>query len=497
VRRLISKSTCRGRASAQCRSERPRTWTHRARAGKKRSASLAGSPDCVQYKTGFIPLHERHDLCCNDMNRILYGTATDRCDCRHQGNEPKRAHVLLDSVKSNASLVSACLFTPRTGQRTGPRARQLHTQRVIGDSCIQCGSFASGLGSSDRAETGATGIATGQKGRRSLCNADHRGSLWLVDNPSRRQKRMQAPPSRPPSRPSSASVASSSRSTLARAGTQGRQSHASPALASHTLRPSMPTPAGHPTAPEPTPMHGSYRYPSQQHQQRPNTYHHSYTSAGPGVRVKVEDGPAPAAPHRFPSYTPGQPSRAMDPASQQQQWAYDDDALVPLSPRSRPSGLLPLQQIYPQQNQMSMQVAMHGAVQMQMTQMSFFQVPPGYYPGPLNAQQFGPGTTYGQYPPDGRFYNPSPQPAYPMYSAPNMRSAPPLATSKNSNKENDDDGYPVHQCPKCEKQYRGKHARSIWRRHLQDKHGIPLSMQVRRSRWDAGQLIASGTATWC
>ncbi|GAA5978978.1 hypothetical protein JCM11641_000114 [Rhodosporidiobolus odoratus] len=39
-------------------------------------------------------------------------------------------------------------------------------------------------------------------------------------------------------------------------------------------------------------------------------------------------------------------------------------------------------------------------------------------------------------------------------------------------------------CPNCDKVYRGKHARSIWRRHLQDKHGIPLSAQPKRTRWD-------------
>lgn len=44
-------------------------------------------------------------------------------------------------------------------------------------------------------------------------------------------------------------------------------------------------------------------------------------------------------------------------------------------------------------------------------------------------------------------------------------------------------------CPHegCEKVYKGKHARSIWRRHLQDKHGIPLAQQPRRTRWDNGQ----------
>ncbi|KAM0789130.1 hypothetical protein ACM66B_003183 [Microbotryomycetes sp. NB124-2] len=39
-------------------------------------------------------------------------------------------------------------------------------------------------------------------------------------------------------------------------------------------------------------------------------------------------------------------------------------------------------------------------------------------------------------------------------------------------------------CAHCDKVYQGKHARSIWRRHLQDKHGIPLSQQPRRTRWD-------------
>ncbi|WFD33962.1 hypothetical protein MCUN1_000790 [Malassezia cuniculi] len=42
----------------------------------------------------------------------------------------------------------------------------------------------------------------------------------------------------------------------------------------------------------------------------------------------------------------------------------------------------------------------------------------------------------------------------------------------------------VFVCPHCQKRYVGKHARSIWRRHLQDKHAIPLSVQPRRTRWD-------------
>ncbi|GAA93621.1 uncharacterized protein L969DRAFT_43494 [Mixia osmundae IAM 14324] len=39
-------------------------------------------------------------------------------------------------------------------------------------------------------------------------------------------------------------------------------------------------------------------------------------------------------------------------------------------------------------------------------------------------------------------------------------------------------------CSYCGKEYNGKHARSIWRRHLNDKHKIPLSQQPRKTRWD-------------
>ncbi|OAV96508.1 hypothetical protein PTTG_00964 [Puccinia triticina 1-1 BBBD Race 1] len=42
----------------------------------------------------------------------------------------------------------------------------------------------------------------------------------------------------------------------------------------------------------------------------------------------------------------------------------------------------------------------------------------------------------------------------------------------------------VYDCEYCDKTYQGKHARSIWRRHLSDKHKIPLSTQPRRTRWD-------------
>lgn len=39
-------------------------------------------------------------------------------------------------------------------------------------------------------------------------------------------------------------------------------------------------------------------------------------------------------------------------------------------------------------------------------------------------------------------------------------------------------------CRFCHKTNVGKNARSVARRHLQDKHDIPLSQQTRRSRWD-------------
>lgn len=48
-------------------------------------------------------------------------------------------------------------------------------------------------------------------------------------------------------------------------------------------------------------------------------------------------------------------------------------------------------------------------------------------------------------------------------------------------------GEAVFPCPFCEKSYGGKHGRSIWRRHLSNKHGIPLHIQPRKTRWDNGR----------
>ena len=54
--------------------------------------------------------------------------------------------------------------------------------------------------------------------------------------------------------------------------------------------------------------------------------------------------------------------------------------------------------------------------------------------------------------------------------------------------EDESTGELTFPCPFCNKQYTGKHARSIWRRHLQDKHQIPLAAQPRKTRWDNGAL---------
>lgn len=45
----------------------------------------------------------------------------------------------------------------------------------------------------------------------------------------------------------------------------------------------------------------------------------------------------------------------------------------------------------------------------------------------------------------------------------------------------------MYTCRACRKTYDGKNARSVARRHLQDKHGIPLGRQARRTRWDQGE----------
>ena len=51
--------------------------------------------------------------------------------------------------------------------------------------------------------------------------------------------------------------------------------------------------------------------------------------------------------------------------------------------------------------------------------------------------------------------------------------------------------YEMYTCRACHKTFDGKNARSVVRRHLQDKHGFPLSMQKRRTRWDGGEKSTS------
>ncbi|KAH8930175.1 hypothetical protein BT69DRAFT_987795 [Atractiella rhizophila] len=40
------------------------------------------------------------------------------------------------------------------------------------------------------------------------------------------------------------------------------------------------------------------------------------------------------------------------------------------------------------------------------------------------------------------------------------------------------------QCEYCDKCYKGRNARSIYKRHLAEKHSIPLNSQARKTRWD-------------
>ena len=79
-----------------------------------------------------------------------------------------------------------------------------------------------------------------------------------------------------------------------------------------------------------------------------------------------------------------------------------------------------------------------------------------------------------------------PAPTNPLYLAPEY-TANPAGPASSADVD--------FKCPQCDKVYRGKHARSIWRRHLQDKHGIPLSQQPRRTRWDTGASPPSSSST--
>jgi len=47
--------------------------------------------------------------------------------------------------------------------------------------------------------------------------------------------------------------------------------------------------------------------------------------------------------------------------------------------------------------------------------------------------------------------------------------------------------FEMYTCRVCSKTYDGRNARSVARRHLQDKHGVKLALQKRRTRWDLGR----------
>lgn len=51
--------------------------------------------------------------------------------------------------------------------------------------------------------------------------------------------------------------------------------------------------------------------------------------------------------------------------------------------------------------------------------------------------------------------------------------------------------FEMYTCRVCAKTYDGKNARSVARRHLQDKHNVPLALQERRTRWDGGESVVS------
>lgn len=90
-----------------------------------------------------------------------------------------------------------------------------------------------------------------------------------------------------------------------------------------------------------------------------------------------------------------------------------------------------------------------------------------------------------------------PSSVLPLDSTPVLSSLPPPGLAVSATAEWDFDAHPagppasstsVFQCTEdgCSKSYKGKNARSIWKRHLADKHGIGLSSQKKRTRWDSG-----------
>jgi len=59
-------------------------------------------------------------------------------------------------------------------------------------------------------------------------------------------------------------------------------------------------------------------------------------------------------------------------------------------------------------------------------------------------------------------------------------------TRDNADDEEYTSPFEMYTCRVCSKTYDGRNARSVARRHLQDKHGLSLGNQPRRSRWDGG-----------
>lgn len=51
-------------------------------------------------------------------------------------------------------------------------------------------------------------------------------------------------------------------------------------------------------------------------------------------------------------------------------------------------------------------------------------------------------------------------------------------------------------CAKCGKEYGSDNGRSIWKRHIAEKHGVPLSSQPHKSRWDRSELFFLAERLW-
>lgn len=165
--------------------------------------------------------------------------------------------------------------------------------------------------------------------------------------------------------------------------------------------------------------------------------------------------PAPAAMYPFPM--------AMHP---------DPAAMARMPPNAIPNGytMVPFTGAYPMMDAQSL------PMMMQMTNIPPYSLPSQERPPEMDARHDSFSETWGSISSDT-------SQTMSTGRVPNMDDL--LALSRQA--QLDGEGGPnanVFVCPHCEKRYVGKHARSIWRRHLQDKHAIPLSVQPRRTRWD-------------